>query len=222
MALSPFSAAGTDAIRLTPSVPWTISTTIREEMFEHIRELDTSFQSEVIREERWLGPSTNWTKVTLKSQVASSTARRMNSPSYLATVRRREAAKLLKLVYGLAKHVTREDFVVCTHPVVDGVKTLLTKLQDAEMEGNSSEILRRLRDTFLDGGWNRYKEATARGLAERALQFLADAEEIGPRDANRFFDEMFAAGLRPVGLPLFGIEDEEIEDDGDEETEVVD
>lgn len=146
----------------------------------------------------------------------------MVSPGYVAANRRREAKKILELVSSLAKNSSREDFVVCTHPIVDGIKKLLAKLLDAESEGNTREILRRLRDTFLDGGWERYKEATSRHLVSSVFRFLAAAEEVEPRDANRFFDQMYAGGLCPVGLPLFGIEEEDLEDDGDEETKTVD
>ena len=126
------------------------------------------------------------------------------------------------MVSSLAKNSSREDFVVCTHPIVDGIKTLLAKLLDAEMEGDSRENSGVFETRFSMGVGTRYKEAASRDLAASVLRFLADAEEVEPRDANRFFDQMYAGGLCPVGLPLFEIEEEDLEDDGDEETKTVD
>jgi hypothetical protein len=213
---------GAEGVRIIPTMPDFGFGGVRTENVDLIHELDAELRSDEIREDRWIAPSSTWTRVTVKSQVASAAARRMNSPSYLATVRRREAGRLVGLIESLDKHQGRDDFAVCTHPIVEGIKGLLSKLLDADQEGNTREILRRLRDTFLDGGWNRYREKAAREIAARVLRFLADAEEVNPGHAATYFELMCDGGLEPVGIPLFGIEGDDLQGDGDEEDEVLD
>jgi hypothetical protein len=175
-----------------------------------VHELGTDLTSEDIKKEAWIEPSTTWTRVSVDSRVEGQTARRMTSPAYLATVRRRRAKLLIGLLTSLEQHEHREDFSICTHPLVEGIRELILTLTDAKEEGNTREVLRRLRDTFLDGGWDRYRSRESRTVALSILIPLAETEEITPDDATRAFNELFDHGLKPMTLTPF-------EDDGEGE-----
>jgi len=192
-----------------------ISTPHKVEKVQILHELGGDLTSNDVHVDRWVKPSTVWTQVRVSSRVESHVAQRMTSPHYLATIRRRESQKLCELLSSLAEHENREDFSVATHPVVEGIRKLLLKLIDAENEGNTREILRRLRDTFLDGGWNKYRATEARALAMSIVRRLAQTEEITAEDAREVFDLLYNAGLRPVACPILdvGCEGDDIDDE---------
>jgi hypothetical protein len=134
-------------------------------------------------------------------------ARSLRSPEYLASVRRREAGSIADLVAALAEHVSDEHFAVRTQEPLDRIRRLIEELShaeedsDPEHEENSCEILRQLRDTFLDNGWRRYGEPAVRDAAVNVLKRLADAEEVSADDAVHAQDGLLDLGLKPtVGM----------------------
>ena len=151
-----------------------------------------------------------------KLLVSPSTGQHVASINYRASMRRRRCIGLAKELAALAQRATQEDFVVYVHPVTDGIRKLLIELADSPSEGDTREIARRLRDTFLDGGWNHYREKKARDVASDILHFLGQAESVTPEDADRFFDLMLESGLKPESMPLLtfsGEDDEENEEE---------
>jgi len=161
------------------------------------------------------------TAVLIKSHVLAHGAKAFRSPAHLATIRRRETGKIARLVEDLAARADSEDFVVWTHEPLQKIRGLIHKLTEAEEfsdpehEGNTCEILRQLRDTFLNRGWGRYRERAVRGAAVAILQRLAVADEVSADDAYWAMDQLLELGLNPAAGTLFGYGEEE-------ETEVPD
>ena len=162
-----------------------------------------------------------WGKVTGTPYSSPGSARPFASPNYQAALRRGRCVSLAKVLAVLERRAAEEDFVVYTHPVTDGLRTLLGELAESPSEGNTREILRRLRDTFLDGGWNHYREKKARQIASEVLIFLGRAERVTPEHADRFLDLMLEGGLKPMGMPLINFTNDD-DDEEDEEDQILD
>ena len=146
-------------------------------------------------------------KVLFISRVVTRGAKALRSPQYLATIRRRQAGKIARLIAGLAAHAESEDFAAWTHEALEALRRLIHKLTEAEEfsdpehEGNSCEILRQLRDTFLNTGWERYREPAVRNAAVSILQHLAAADEVSANDAYIAMDQLLDLDLNPtVGM----------------------
>jgi hypothetical protein len=135
----------------------------------------------------------------------------------MATLRRRKSGKLRNAIPDLAQHAQRQDFVVCTYPVLKEIQELLTLLANSETEGNSREVLRQLRNTLMNGGWNRYRDPTVRRTGAEILTHLAEADEVLPRKVDEAFDQLDRAGLNPVGAPLPEASEEETTADAQDE-----
>ena len=132
-------------------------------------------------EERWyefpldLDPKTRRSSLLVKSHVyATQSKKKLGSANYLAAVRRREA--------GLSPSSSRISPPAATTSISLRGRTRLEKLRRAvqvladaeesaypEHEGNACEILREVRDSFLNGGWRKYRE---RGVPETVAGIL--------------------------------------------------
>jgi hypothetical protein len=167
-------------------------------------------------------PAVASTATAAMHYVAVSTQARYSSAAYFATIRRGEIQKIMKIFTSLGQQADREDFAVCFLPIVNGIRQFLDRLADAVSEGNSREILRRLRDTILDGGWSRYRALEAREAAEEIIDFLAGADGVTRDDVKRFSVLLRAKGLKAVCIPVFDLDDEGEGIDVEEEEEVSD
>ena len=143
--------------------------------------------------------------------------RPFSSTNYQASLRRRLCLGLARELGDLELRVAQDDLAVYTYPITDGLRKLLTELADSLTEGNTCEIIRRLRDTFLDGGWNQYRQQKARQAGVDILDFLGQAEKVSTEDADRFFDLLYESGLKPLSMPLltFTLEDDEEDEEGE-------
>ncbi len=144
-----------------------------------------------------------------QAQVLGDAARRLSSPEYLAAKRRRQSATIADLVRELARHAEGPDFPVWTHAALQELRSLIEYLSDAEQfsdcphEGNSCEILRQIRDTFLNVGWEHYRKSEVRNRVAAILTRLAQADEVTAEDAELTMDQLLELGLDPaVGLQL--------------------
>jgi hypothetical protein len=189
---------------------------VRREEISIVHELGADLRAETIEKIVTIGPSQVPVRVKVESRVITQTAKAFHSSEYMATSRRRAARVLSTLILGLEVGAAREDFVVCTHPIVSGIGALMEKLQGASEEGNVREILRQVRNTFLDGGWESYRKADARRTAAAALEHLATAEEVTPRDVDVWFTKLIESGADPVGAKMFTMTEDD-ETDGEEE-----
>jgi hypothetical protein len=110
-------------------------------------------------------------------------------------------------IAALEPHAGRNDFVVCTYPIVKQLNELVLTLMEAPDEGNSRAILRQLRNTFLNGGWNRYRDGKARQIAMSVLNYLTRTKQVPARKVDETFDQLYDNGLNPVALPLPDIQE---------------
>ena len=179
-----------------------------------IHEIGSDLVGGTIRRELIVDPSHKPTLVSVTSQVVTEAAWRLNSPQYIATVRRRKATKIKNAIASLAKKAGRNDFEVFALKVVEEVRELLVQLTDVQREGNTREILRQIRDTFLDGGYERYREATARDLVATILERLAEADEVTPDDVDQVWDELYDSGLAALIPAVFAVSEGKEEANG--------
>jgi hypothetical protein len=181
-------------------------------------ELGSSLEDRIEERNITVTPSVWPTTVVFKSSVVASGARALKSAEYLAANRRRQCAKIADLIGALQTHAQSEDFAVWTHEPLGRIRSLIQGLSEAEEfsdpehEGNACEILRQLRDTFLDGGWERYRDAEARDCAVEILQQLAAADEVSGEDASRTMDMLLDLGLNPAVGTLLQYGQEEASD----------
>jgi hypothetical protein len=132
-------------------------------------------------------------------------------------MRRTESKKLRDLVVSLAERSEEQDFFIWTAPLTSRIRALLNDLSAGPDEGNSREILRSLRDSLMDGGWESYRKASARAVAIKVLDLLK-AVKVCAADADRAYELMACAGLSSAAL----LEIEEAWDDehhGEEEAD---
>jgi len=201
--------AGATTLREAKSLP------VVEYQFYH--ELGTSFEDQtqelVIPVDQTSPPAA----LHVKSHVVATAARALRSPAYLATIRRREADKIARLIVGLDQRAGDDDFVAWTHEPLEKLRQLIRKLSDAEEfadpehEGNSCEILRQLRDTFLNDGWKRYQEHQVRQAVADILKHLAtaDQDDVTAGDVDSAMDTLLDLDLNPtVGFAWHNGEEE--------------
>ena len=158
------------------------------------------------------------TKILVRSHVSHMQRSPANSPAFLAAVRRNGAARIMKLVLGLEEHVQDEGFAAWTEDVLRALKQLVQTLAEAEelrsvrSEGNSCEILRQLRDTFLNDGWRGYRTSELRQAALAALKVLREADNVSAEDVYRVADSLLDLGIEPAAGALNSDVEEEILD----------
>jgi transcriptional regulator with XRE-family HTH domain len=129
-----------------------------------------------------------------------------------AGIRGERLHSLAAAVLDLGRHAKREDFSTCTHAVFDQFRGTISELMKASQEGNTRAALRDLRDTFLDGGWDRYRSAAVRRGVANILASLAAAEEVTPRDVDVTLTKLHGLGLQPACPPLPGYEEDDPND----------
>jgi hypothetical protein len=193
---SPYEQARVDLYR-----PSTISIDLRHEIGSPLRD-------SMLTEVALVPPSATPTTVIVNSSVATSGAQRLRSPAYMASIRRRKTAAIAKEIASLKLQEGAEDFSVYTLPIVEGLRAAISTLHDAEAEGNAREVLRLLRDTFLNGGWGKYRQPEARSAAIALLKELASSEEVEPELASGAFDDLAEVGLNPVAFAFPDGDDE--------------
>lgn len=179
-------------------------------------EIGSTLEPSTITETRIVQPSSRPVRVRVQSQVVTDGIRKSKSPEYLASIRRRSARRLATAVTELEPHSNREDFVVCTYPILKQINDLLATLIDGNYEGNSREMLRQVRNTLMNGGWNQYRKTEVRKLVVDILQELANVEEVVPNHVKSGFARLLEAKLNPIGAPL-PLDDEDESINGQEE-----
>jgi hypothetical protein len=181
--------------------------TVRIEPIKLIHELGSDLVGGTIRKDCLIDPSDMPTLVSIESRVVTDAARTMNSPEYLASVRRRVSIKIKSMLGSLSKKARRDDFEAFTFRVVEEIRELLAQLTDIHREGNTREILRQTRDTFLNGGHERYREEKARMLVASIFERLSDADEVTAEDVDQVWDELYDNGLASPLPAVFVVEE---------------
>jgi hypothetical protein len=185
--------------------------------FHLIHELADKQSGNILETSRVIPPSTLPTVVSVKVELVGKTTGNRASPAYMATVRRRKAGYLCRMVQGVAEHAARDDLQVYTFPLLTGIKELLIALEAAEQEGGARELLRRLRDSLLDKGWEKYRAPETRRLVAETLQWLSETEEVETGKLNAIFQRLRTQGLASLAMTFAQIPVEEDEENGEEE-----
>jgi len=160
------------------------------------------------------------TVVTFKSTVRAANTRALRSPAYLASIRRRETAAISRMIDALPTIAdSDQDFLTCVHEPYDHIQKLIDTLssaedhRDTEIEGNSCEILRQIRDTFTGSSWKAYRSRDVCAATLSVLKWLSTEDEITSEFVYRSLEELIAAGLSPATeIPVDDVEEEEISD----------
>ncbi len=147
-----------------------------------------------------------------------SRAQQAPSSTYLAAKRRSLCRRASQSIVSLEKWQAEPEFVVWTQEPLSIIRSAIKFLDDAEQfseiehEGNSCEVLRQIRDSFLNRGWNRYRDFTIRQAITRILDRLASEEVITAEFASDTMDQLFDLSLQPVVLEALRDADEEEDD----------
>jgi len=135
-------------------------------------------------------------RIQITSRVVNVPGKR--SPAFVAAKRRELLIGILELFRCMGKQVDRLDFQMIAYPIVQKINAALDYLQQDFEEGNTREALRRVRNTLMNGGWEEFRRAEARGAAEATVLALIHAETVTPEIADAAFNRLFDAGLTQV------------------------
>ncbi len=209
------AARPANATRLPPNQ---VENQVEIKLIHELGRYEKSYNNERVEV---IAPSRVPTRVHVKWEFVGDTNKSLSSPVYMATLRRRKAKSIARMVSELAGYSERTDFTAFTFPIIDQLKSFLSDLENAEREGNTREILRQLRNSFLDGGWENYREPRARQSAIVVLSQLAEAESVSPENVKDAFKQFIRNNLNPVGLHIPDLETaEEEQEDASQETEI--
>lgn len=203
--------SGTDSFAKPSQVP-------TAEVHDVFHEVGTELTDQVVETTVPIDSSSPPVAIKVRSHLITGAARSLRSPAYLASVRRRKAKKIVHLVRALGQHATKDEFAVWTQEPLEELRRLIEELSDAEehanpeSEGNSCEILRQVRDTFLNCGWECYREHDIRTGVCQILETLTVEDEVTADDADSAMDKLLAMKLNPsVGLAWTNVEEEKDE-----------
>lgn len=178
--------------------------TLFHEMGEDFSESDMTNLLEV-------PPSRHPTKVVIRSIVLPPTGNRRASPKYLAVLRRRKAKGIEELIAALGRYAEDDGFALWTEKIVEDLRKVIQFLSDEEEfsdpphEANSCEVLRQIRDSFLNGGWEKYRRSDVRSAVLDVLKRLSKQDEVSGDDVNYAFDELLRVGLDGTAFPIQAI-----------------
>jgi hypothetical protein len=111
----------------------------------------------------------------------------------------RKAANLAEEVEGLSQFSGVRDFTTYTYSIISKCKDLLSALAESPTEGYSREIIRLLRNTFLEQGWEKYRQPQKRKAAIQVLRMLASSSEVGNEQlmsARKLMNNLDSAGVK--------------------------
>ena len=144
--------------------------------------------------------STRSTRITLRTAIDLSSARRGVSDSYLASIRRVKCGEISRLLSELGNQAKREDFYMATFPILDALMKLIKQLQPSAGEANAREVLRQLRDTFLDNNQEHYKLENVREVLAELLAKLSKLDKV-----SLDFIDSCASAIEQLGFSTTGL-----------------
>jgi hypothetical protein len=162
-------------------------------------ELGADIQDKTVEQSFIVPASDHPVQFKVRSFLFTGGVRSMRTPEFYASLRRREIQRLHQLVNDLRAYEREPHFAVRTYPIIERIAKLLEALTESPTEGNSREILRQIRDTILDGGWEKYRKEDVRQTILGVLQKAGQAEEVPPRLVDECFDLLYDRGLTVVG-----------------------
>jgi hypothetical protein len=173
----------------------------------YLHELGSDLESQPIEDEFVIPPRRVPTAVKIKSSVVSTGPKNLQSPAYMATIRRRQARAIANMIAALGEHEKKSDFTVYTYPVFTKIKELLETIQPTREEGNSRMILRLIRDSLMNGQWEKYRNGEIRTKVGALIEKRLIVEEVTMAEVDKTFDELMDLGLNP-NLPDLPMPDE--------------
>jgi|SRR5579864_451803 len=153
-----------------------------------------------------VSPSKKPTVVVARAQLTAGAAA-LRSPEFYKAVRRGALRKVIGLIRELESPSQERDFCVYTFPIVEEISETLKRLTDSRTEGNSREILRQLRDSLMDGGWEHYRNGESRKAVTVFLEKILSLDEVTPKQEGQFFDLLMSHGL--MALPYIALENDQ-------------
>jgi len=172
----------------------------------YFHEIAPDLSAELIEDQFEVPPRAHPVRVRIRSEVIATGAKQFRSIPYLASVRRRNADVLSKMVLGLHEYADRPDLAVYTYPLFSKSKQMLELLEAGEKEGNARLIIRMIRDTFMNGQWENYRRSDTRTVVAALIEGKLIAEDVTIADAGAVFDKLADLGFNPVGAELPAME----------------
>ena len=158
-------------------------------------------------------PGETPTTLSIISTVSSAAIKHIRSAAAVGIQRRRQVSQIAKHLRRLPGHAEQQDFHSVAFPVFDMVRRTYQDLaQFDQYEGNTCMILRYLRNSLVDGGWNRYKEKTVATAVADLLDRISKSESVNRQDAMdtfRLFYELKLRATLPVVIESGDAEHEE-------------
>lgn len=134
--------------------------------------------------------------------ASPSAIRQIRSAAAVGVQRRRQVSEIAKHLRRLPDHAGRQDFHSVAFPVFDMVRrTYQDLVRFDQYEGNTCMILRYVRNSLIDGGWNRYKEKAVAAAVADLLDRISKLETISRQDAKDTFRLLYELKLRAT-LPV--------------------
>lgn len=84
-----------------------------------------------------------------------------------------------------------EDFVVFTYSPLTTIQELLKRMVNIDSEIMTRELLRRLRDSMMDGGWDALREQSLRLAIIACLEEASKAESVTSYDLTRWTNQIW-------------------------------
>lgn len=188
------------------SVNSTSSTYERRVKMTHVPlSLDDSVEEGVLE----VGPSADRTIIRIKSTVDFSEVRKGRSDQYLASQRRRKSNHIAMMFDKLTLSHSA-PIVIATHPILHELKSLIELIQPSRKESNAREVLRQVRDTLLNGHWDKYASAACCKAASTVLLMISEVDEVSFDTTLDAADTLEANGFRITGIRFDEDEKKEI------------
>jgi hypothetical protein len=144
------------------------------------------------------------TEIVIRSESPRYQPQLRPSAGYNAAVRRRQSQAALNALRAMDQlDPNRDDGAALTYPFFEAIRKALATIQDFDGEGNSREVLRRVRDTIINGGWGKYRQPETRAAVAEVLKSLLQ-ENVSPEQARSAGRRLRAIGLRPVAIDMQG------------------
>ncbi|TWU06241.1 hypothetical protein [Stieleria varia] len=115
------------------------------------------------------------TTIKIRAVADASAARHGESPNFVASIRRKECKSLAESVAAIPNRPSSVPAVVATQQLLRKLTLLIERIQSIATEANSREILRQVRDTFLDGQWDLYETP---GTADKVAGILTKLSSL--------------------------------------------
>ncbi|MCO8123411.1 hypothetical protein NHH03_16800 [Stieleria sp. TO1_6] len=164
-----------------------------------VSEVGPSLDDAYLDDEFVVPPNIVPTRVTFRAVTNMAAVRGSQSPAYVASRRRSRCRELAESIGNLQHNLQSIPLVVATQPILSEIKNLVASIQRIESEANTREILRQVRDTLLNGQWEKYQSV------EVCRHIASVVEKLGHSLDVEFNEiDLCAAKLENLGFEIAG------------------